>query len=83
MYPNLEFVGIFQFISQLEDSGQSAVLAFILDMYNEGYIKQLAPGGDIAGHIYFYDEHFLLKIYSHHIDSLLAGSGDLENGPIS
>jgi hypothetical protein len=61
VYPNSEFVGIFQFISQLEDSGQSAVPAFMLDMYDEGYIKQLAPGGDIASHIYFYDEHFFTK----------------------
>jgi hypothetical protein len=33
----------------------------MLDMYDEEFIKNLVPGGDIASHVYFYDEHFFAK----------------------
>jgi hypothetical protein len=61
VYPNYEHVNIFQYIKQLEDIDQSAVSAFMLDMYDESYIKTSVPKDDITKHTYFYNEFFFNK----------------------
>jgi tetratricopeptide (TPR) repeat protein len=61
VYPGYEHITLPQFIMDLENEGQSAVSAFMLDMYDEGFIKNSVPGSDISRHVYFYDEHFFVK----------------------
>ena len=61
VYPNYENTKISQYIEVLENTNQSVVSAFMLDMYDESYITQSVPGDDLNKHIYFYDEYFFTR----------------------
>jgi len=60
IYPRYEEINIYAFIDQLAAVHQTAVSAFMLDMYDLQYLEQSIPGPNIEEHLYFYDEYYFV-----------------------
>ena len=57
IYPHYESLSIEAYVDHLDSQGQTVVSAFMLDMYDDAYVKSGVPGSYLGSHNLFHAEH--------------------------